>query len=369
MRNIKTLIIHDRFMFRGGAERLVLDMAQGLDADILTGWWSDEESFSRDEAPGRVFELGKDSKIAGWRYIKFQILFFFKTRFIRDYELVIFSGNNCLAAAFNVPKNVPKIFYSHTPVRHAYDLRDWYLQKQPWWFRPVLALLIMGSRIVYQLEIRLMDVVVTNSVITKERFKRYLNMDVNVISPPIRTDRFKWIGQKDYYMTVGRVDKFKRIPDIVKAFQRMPDKKLIIPSGGDDFEKVREMAKGYDNIEVLGWVGGKELFELVGNCISTIYIPINEDAGMAQLEGMSAGKPCISVDEGGMKVSVIDGKTGIMIPAKYTIDDIIKAVERMTPSVAMSMKDDCIAMAEKFNYERFIDEIKDTIENVMASKS
>ena len=49
--------------------------------------------------------------------------FLLKTRsFIRDYDLVIFSGNNCLTAAFNLPRVTPRILYCHHPVRYVFDL-------------------------------------------------------------------------------------------------------------------------------------------------------------------------------------------------------------------------------------------------------
>lgn len=353
----KILILHDRFLFRGGGERLVLDLARGLDADIATGMWDDVQSFPRSDAPHRLIVLGKMMNVPALRYLYLLFLFLFKTGFVNEYDVVIFSGNNSIAAVNRVPKRIPKIFYCHTPVRHAYDLKSYYLSRCPWWFRPILMLLIFGSRIVYQFNFRKMDVVVTNSKNTQARLKKYLNCGAEVIYPPIRTDRFQWIGQKEYYMNVGRVDHLKRVADMVRAFQKMPEKKFIVVSGGDQLERVRELANGYPNIEVKGWVTDEELQTLVGNCIATLYLPVNEDAGMAQLEGMAAGKPCISVNEGGMKESVIDGKTGFMIPAQYSIDDIVNAVNRMTPEQALSMKESCIETANQFSYDVFIEKM------------
>lgn len=36
----KTLILHDTFLYRGGGERLVIMMANSLDADIASGFFS-----------------------------------------------------------------------------------------------------------------------------------------------------------------------------------------------------------------------------------------------------------------------------------------------------------------------------------------
>ena len=41
---MRILIIHDRFQFRGGAERLVLILTEALKADLMTEFWT-EESF------------------------------------------------------------------------------------------------------------------------------------------------------------------------------------------------------------------------------------------------------------------------------------------------------------------------------------
>jgi glycosyltransferase involved in cell wall biosynthesis len=203
-----------------------------------------------------------------------------------------------------------------------------------------------------------MDIIIANSKNVQERLKKYLNHKSIVIYPPIETEKFKWLSQGDYYLSFGRVDKLKRVGDIVRAFQKMPTKKLIICSGGDDLENVKKLASGYANIQILGWVDDKKLAELIGNCLATIYIPINEDFGMTPLESMSAGKPCLGVYDGGLKESIINEKTGEFIPVDYTIDDIIAAVKWLTPEQALARRGDCEKEAEKFSKERFIREMK-----------
>ncbi len=357
----KILIIHDRFMFRGGAERLILDMAKGLDADIATGFWSEEESFSKSEVPHKLFVLGHPSQKSGWRYLKFQWLFYFKTKFIKNYQTVIFSGNNCLSAAHFVSPGVKKIFYCHTPVRHAYDLRNYYLKNMPWWKRQVFKPLTYLSKLVYNYGFRQMDITIANSKNVQQRLKRYLKTDASIIYPPIQTNKFKWLGQQDYYLSFARNDKLKRVNDIVRTFQKIPTKKLIVCSGGDDLTHIQQLAQGYKNIKVLGWVNDKKLVELIGNCIATFYIPIDEDFGMTPLEGMAAGKPCIGVAEGGLKETILDEQTGKFIPAEYTIQDIISAVNWLTPERALNMRSACEQQSQKFSTEKFIQRLKEII--------
>jgi len=203
-----------------------------------------------------------------------------------------------------------------------------------------------------------MDVVIANSKNVQQRIKQYLKADSTVIYPPIQTDKFKWLGQQDYYLSFARVDKLKRVGDIVRAFQQMPNKKLIICSGGDDLENIRQLARDYKNIIIKGWVDDNELKQLVGNCTATLYIPLNEDFGMTPLESMSAGKPCIGVKEGGLRETILDEQTGKFIPVNYNINDIIKAVNWLTPQRALAMRSACEQRASNFSQQRFISQIK-----------
>lgn len=362
----KILIIHDRFQFRGGGERVVLDMAQGLDADIATEFWTNE-TYDRSEAPGNVFVLdhGEPKQIV-WRYFRAHYNFFIKTKpFINNYDVVIFSGNNCLTASFNLNKSTPRLLYCHAPVRYVYDLFNKRRSDEPnvfkrWLYYDIGKWLI---RFVYTRGLRNMrGNIIANAQNVKNRLQRFCQVNSSVVYPPIKVDRFKWLGQKEYYLSFARVDELKRVDDIVRAFQKMPDKKLVVASSGPQIENIKAMAREYSNIDILGWVEHEKLQELVGNCIATIYIPVDEDFGMSPVEGMAAGKPCIGVNEGGLPESIVEGKTGVLIPAVYTIEDLVAAVRQLTPDRAARMKDDCVAHAQLFSETRFIQEIKQAIE-------
>lgn len=360
----KILIIHDRFQFRGGAERLVLILAKALRADIATEFWT-EETYPREEVPHKLFVLdeGEPNQIV-WRYFRSHISFLFKTRpFIKNYDIVIFSGNNCLTAAFNLSKSVPKILYCHSPVRYVYDLlKRRRAEQKSFWKRLVyFDIGKWGIRAVYRLGLSRMHTVIANSKNVQGRLQRFCNTKSQVVFPPIETNTFTWVDQKDYYLSFGRVDELKRVGDMVKAFQKMPNKKLVVSSGGDALEQVKRLAEGYENILVIGWVSDEKLKELVGSCVASLYLPVDEDLGMVPLESMSAGKPCIGVNEGGLKETIIDGKTGVLVPAEYTIQDIVDAVETITPEKALGMKEACITRAREFGTNTFVESMKEVI--------
>ena len=352
----KILIIHDRFQFRGGAERLVLDLANILHADIVTEFWT-ETTYPRSEVPHGLTVLDtSEPHMMVFRYFRAQWNFWWKTRkLIQKYDTIIFSGNNCLAAALRPLSQKQTIYYCHTPVRYVYDLlamrrkAESSLLKRIFYYDIGKYLI----RFFYRLGLARMKTVVTNSKNVQDRLVRFCHTQSLVVYPPIHTERFAWKGQQDFYLSYARLDALKRVDDIVRAFQKMPDKKLVIASGGEDAEHVAELAKGFPNIKLVGWVEDEQLKDLVGNCLATIYIPVHEDFGMTPVESMAAGKPCIGVNDGGLCETIIPEKTGILIPKTYQIEDIIKAVQSMTPERAMLMRADCEEQAEHFSLERF----------------
>ncbi|MDP3900685.1 MAG: glycosyltransferase [bacterium] len=353
----KILIIHDRFKFRGGAERLVLIMARGLNADIATEYWNEEESFRKSEAPAKVIVLGKQIRHAGLSYFSAQGRFFWKTKFLKDYDTIIFSGNNCLSAAWRAPEK-KKVMYCHTPVRYAYDLKDHYYRSKVWWKKPMFIFFVFIARIIYQWGIKKMDKVIANSLNVQARLSRFCGIDSYVIYPPIDDKKFKWLGQDNFYLSFARLDELKRVDDVIRAFKKLPQKNLIIASGGPEYDKLKKMIVRHKNIELLGFVSDEKLANLVGNCIASIYIPLHEDFGMSPLEAAAAGKPTIGVDEGGLKETITHKVTGYLVPSVYSNNDLVEAINWLDPAKASGMNGDCKRQAEKFSKEKFVSEIE-----------
>ena len=146
---------------------------------------------------------------------------------------------------------------------------------------------------------------------------------------------------------------------MVKAFLDMPEKKLKVISGGPDMPKIKKLAQGAKNVQMLGWVDERMLVELVGRCVATIYIPRDEDFGMAPIESMAAGKPVIGVAEGGLLETVVDGETGILIKADPSPEDVIKAVQKMRPKRAKDMREAFERRAKLFDKDVFINKIQE----------
>jgi hypothetical protein len=92
LRKAKIAIIHDAFLYRGGGERVVTEMAKALDADLISGFFS-SGSFDPRELGfhGKMIALGKPVFMKGLRHMLLKWRFFMRAHLLSRYDIVIFS--------------------------------------------------------------------------------------------------------------------------------------------------------------------------------------------------------------------------------------------------------------------------------------
>ena len=83
---------------------------------------------------------------------------------------------------------------------------------------------------------------------------------------------------------------------------------------------------------------------------------------------MSAGKPVIGVNEGGLMETIIDGKTGVMIKADPAVEDLIDAIKNLSKEKALSMKESCIAQASNFTPEIFFEKVNKELDKIIMGR-
>ena len=358
----KVLIAHDYFPVPGGAERLVLELCRSIGADLLFGYRT-TDTFEDGMFPPafRDLYLPKILQRRGLRVLALAAAFSRERRAAARYETRIFSGVVSPFAA--PPLNAPgrNIFYCHTPPRFLYDLRASYDAEGS-------AVRRLASRVLkpvfqrqYEATVARMHTIVANSQNVRKRIADYLGRDSVVVYPPCDTESFTWQSQQGYYLSTARLSTLKRVDKIVEAFVRMPDKKLVVASQGEEFDRLKALASDTQNIKFLGWVSEADLRRLIGEAIATIYIPVDEDYGMSPAESMAAGKPCIGVAEGGLLETVLDGETGILLQPDFAVDNIIEAVSWLTPQRALSMRYACEIHAGQFDRRMFVERMREII--------
>ncbi|MEM4367455.1 MAG: glycosyltransferase [Candidatus Aenigmatarchaeota archaeon] len=351
---MKIAIFFDIFDEMGGAEKFAIMVAKKLKADIYTTYvnWN---LFKKEMKGIKVKEIGltfKNHKLLTYSEIAFR----FSQLKLKDYDFYIFMRLYCISAARN---HHPNLWLCSSPIRAVYDLHDFIYKNLKFWQKPIFKLWCLIYKYFDKKWVKNFDKITANSKNVAKRLKDFYGLDVEVTYHPVEFKKYRYSEPEDYYFAPGRFVKEKRMDLIIRAFKRMPNKKLVISGDGPERERLFELAKNSKNIEFVGVVDENKMVELYSKCIATIYMPINEDYGLVPIESMASGKPCIGANEGGPKETIIHGKTGFLIEAKE--DEIIKYVNILTKDLAKKMKDDCIERAKEFDIDIFIKKIKKII--------
>jgi glycosyltransferase involved in cell wall biosynthesis len=358
---MRIAIFHDFFDKIGGGERLVLELAKGLDADIITTNFESK----------KIAKLG----VEGVKIIELPLLFrqtpmkqlaaslaFSSCDFTKDYDFFMFSG---YWAVFAANKHKPNIYYCHSPLRELYDLKDFYRRRIGLRKRIIHSFADVFFRPVFEWQLEKVQKIMTNSLNTKEKIKKYYGRDATVVYPPIDTAKYKCTGFGNYWLSVNRLYPNKRIELQIEAFRMLPGERLVVVGGyaeGDDAEKyAKKLLKDKpENVEFALEIDEGKLIDLYANCKGFVATAIDEDFGMSVVEAMAAGKAVVAVDEGGFKETILDGKTGFLV--KADAKEIADAV-RIVSGNPEKYKKECIGRAGEFDKRFFISKITGIMKN------
>ncbi|MET0377419.1 MAG: glycosyltransferase family 4 protein [Spongiibacteraceae bacterium] len=122
----------------------------------------------------------------------------------------------------------------------------------------------------------------------------------------------------DYVLYLGRLERIKGIATLLDAIEPLTDVPLVIAGDGNDRDLVRaaEARLGKTRVDWRGFVGGRELGELIRNA-RFLVAPSEwyETFGLILIEAFAHGRTVISSRMGGMTEVVDDGIDGLLFEA------------------------------------------------------
>ena len=240
---MSTIVLHDYYESADGGGRLSATLAKALEADLAYGFARLPHPFVKGmQNNPREHDLDFRSNLPLWRQFRLARGFEYRTGFLKDYTQSIYSGFYTPLAALHQTSG-RHILYCHTPPRFIYDQRAFYQQQVVAPLRPLLSAFVNYLQPRYEAAATRMDLIVANSCNVQQRIQQYLGLASEVVYPPCDTQRFRWCEQGDFYLSTARLDPLKRVDVIVQAFTQMPDKKLVIASGGSELKKLQNSRK------------------------------------------------------------------------------------------------------------------------------
>ncbi|TDA32021.1 MAG: hypothetical protein DSO03_03675, partial [Hadesarchaea archaeon] len=368
---LKLAVCHDLLSVKGGAERVVLTVARAFRAEVFTLLYDPSQAF--EEARGlKIHTLGEwklpqDRRFYPWIYPFFHgwgILKFLGLD-LRGYDAVFTSGKLGIFA-----KGEVTLHYCHSPPRFLYDLRpivSLYLGRR--YGSPVRALAELwwgGWRKMDEWAARRPDLILANSLEVKKRIWRYYGREAEVVYPPVKVEKFRMKGGGEYFLAVQRPSPEKRIELLLRIFKRLPGERLVLVGSYIDPDYtawLEEKMRGMGNVSWLKEVSERELVELYAGCKALVHTARREDFGMAPVEAMASGKPVIAVNEGGVRETVVHGKTGLLVDPPY-LKNFVRILRGFDPSLFSPRE--CRRRAEEFSEERFVRRMKELLGRMLG---
>jgi glycosyltransferase involved in cell wall biosynthesis len=203
------------------------------------------------------------------------------------------------------------------------------------------------------------DHFIANSATAARRIEKIYGRKAEVIYPPVRTECFDWRKKReDYYLVVSRLVPYKRVDLIVKAFQQMPEKKLIVIGEGPELSKIK--AKAGKNTEFLGYQKDEIVKDFLEKARAFIFAA-EEDFGIAPVEALASGTPVIAYGKGGVTESVKEGISGLFFEAQ-SCESLIRVLNLFEKTRDSFDPERIQRQAERFSAARFREKFQDFVE-------
>ena len=260
---------------------------------------------------------------------------------------------------------IPRPYNSRSPWRRGLDAIDVLDRGYRGWIRRT-----------ERTNIQCADLVITNSYFTREALYNVYGINAQVCYHGVDLDTFHSLGlaKDDFVLSVGTLTPLKGFDFIIRSLSRIPDEcrpHLVIVSNYQQPEEIGYLqglaAENAVGIDLRVGIGVDELVRLYNTAQVTVYAPVMEPFGLVPLESMACGTPVVGVREGGVRESVVNGQTGILVD---------RAPEAFAQAVRTLLEDRELAgrygaqareyVAEKWTWEQAVQRLERHLISVAA---
>ncbi len=362
------LILHEWLERHGGAERVVDAMMRAFpDADLQV-LWNDDPGRYPDR---RVFEtLLARTPLRGHKALSLPVMPMAWRGLPGDYDWLLVSSHAFAHHARLRRARVPKLVYVHSPARYL-----WVPHLDERGAHPVMRAASPALRALDRHRAREATAIAANSAYIGRRIARVWGRESVVIHPPVDVSGFGvpenltaddervLVGLPDeFVLGVSRFVPYKRL-DVVIATGEASGVPVVLAGGGPLRDGLAALAaRAKVPVRIIDAPTTPVVRELMRRASVVVFPPV-EDFGIVPVEAMAAGTPVIANAEGGVRESVIEGVTGVLV-ADFEPDTLRAAyatARRCDP-------DACRARAAEFSAQAFVDRLHAWHAGVLARR-
>lgn len=288
---------------------------------------------------------------------------------LSGYDLVI-SSSHAVAKGVLVGPDQLHLCMCYSPLRYAWDLQHQYLREagldrglKGWLTRWLLhRLRLWDSRTAHSV-----DRFIAISHYIARRIEKTYRREATVIYPPVTLDGCNCqAGKENFYLAVSRLVPYKRMPLILEAFARLPERQLVMIGDGPELARCRSMAG--PNVRLLGWQSDTVVRDNMQRARALLFAA-EEDFGITPLEAQACGTPVIAFGKGG-SLETLRGleaeRPTAVFYAEQTAEAIAAAVMEFEREEGRVTASACRDNAARFGVERFRREFTALVETEWA---
>jgi glycosyltransferase involved in cell wall biosynthesis len=285
-----------------------------------------------------------------------------------------------------------KVLYLQEPNRGLYEVT---YEQLPWvalpspgqvWRKPRYVLLFLSNALGVQhmrvaarderANAAAFDLILANSYFSRESMLRAYGLSAKVCYLGIDTEKFVnlRLPREDFVVSVGQFLPHKNAGLVIEALALMPAPRprLIWVANSSATVYYQEMRKLADSrgvsLELKVGVDDTELVDILNRGAAMIYAPRLEPFGFAPLEANACGMPVVSVAEGGVRETIIDGENGLLVG--HDPQELADALSRLLGDLEFARhlgEKASSATAIKWSWDAALDRLEEHFAGVIAT--
>lgn len=359
---MKKVFISDWFEKFGGAEKVVQAICEIYKFDHYFGYIDLMPAETKVKVFGNNVYINQ-SRILRVFGKKFRFLMPFFPLIAKEFNIdsskkfnsnVIISSSWIMSKGFNLHGGVHICYLQARNFKYVWDESDLY-------FKGVFKLLSFIKPYLQKFDIKSAqnpDFLISNSIFVQQWTKNRYNRDSIVIYPPVDVEDF-YISNtmEDYYITVGRLEPYKRFDVVIDAF-RKNKKKLIVIGDGSELKYLK--SKSGSNITFLGFLDKNIIKDYLAKAKAFVYAGV-EDFGIVIVEAHASGIPTI-VFNGGASNEIVTKENGVLYN-EQNFDSLNNSIELFEKEYEKFNKKKIRETSLKFSKNRFKVEFKQFVDS------
>ena len=197
-------------------------------------------------------------------------------------------------------------------------------------------------------------------------------IDVRHYTPGDDADR----AERPTLLFLGRLKKYKRVDLVIEAVARLAERgsdvALVVGGAGDQDASLRALAEDRgvaDRVHFPGFVTEEEKLRLLRTSWIHVLTSPKEGWGISNLEAGACATPTVASDSPGLRESVVNGRTGLLVPhgdvgrLTESLEHLLEDRERR-----MRMGREARAFAEGFSWDAAAGAFERHLHRVVAGR-